>query len=51
MLGGTASGMHFVIYGVLIVIIILFMPDGLAGGLTRVRARLVRLSRGTVSER
>ncbi len=51
LLGGTASGMHFVIYGVLIVIIILFMPDGLAGGLTRVRARLVRLSRRTVSER
>lgn len=50
LLGGTASGMHFVLYGVLIVLIILFMPEGLAGGLVRLYTRLAR-RRGAAAER
>jgi len=51
LLGGTASGMHFVLYGVLIVVIILFLPEGLAGGLARLGARIARRPRAPVPER
>jgi len=43
-IGGTASGMHFVIYGIIIVVMILFMPDGIVGGLKRL-GHLVRRKR------
>lgn len=39
-LGGAVPGLHFFIYGALIVAVILFMPNGLVGGLQALRKRV-----------
>jgi branched-chain amino acid transport system permease protein len=39
-LGGILPGLHFFIFGSLIVAVILFMPNGLVGGLQSLRKRL-----------
>lgn len=38
MLGGAASGAHLVLYGFLLILIVVLLPNGLLGGLDRLRA-------------
>jgi branched-chain amino acid transport system permease protein len=38
-LGSAAAGLHLVIYGLGLIIVMLFFPTGLAGALARLQAR------------
>lgn len=40
--GGVLPGLHYVIYGALIITVILFMPEGVVGGLITLRERVFR---------
>jgi branched-chain amino acid transport system permease protein len=40
-LGGGASGLHLVVYGIALVIVILYFPGGIAGALSRLGGRRV----------
>jgi branched-chain amino acid transport system permease protein len=41
-LGGTLSGLHLVIYGFLLIVIVIVLPHGLIGGISRVVQRFSR---------
>ncbi|QIE47766.1 branched-chain amino acid ABC transporter permease (plasmid) [Pseudohalocynthiibacter aestuariivivens] len=41
--GGAAAGMHLVIYGVLLMVIVIILPDGLIGGVKSLLRRLRRV--------
>ncbi len=43
--GGTLSGLHLVIYGILLVVIVIALPYGLIGGLERLSRRLGRVTK------